>query len=199
MRTGANQHTRSALGTTVDLKLSPRDRLAFAFQYSDLAVTIHHNALAFNVNRVLPGQFTTTQTRGAVAAGSTVLSTSNNTRWDWTYMPSLLWRHDGAVWKGEAGAALARAHHWRNEPREGLFGSTTTQRTGLTVSFDDIFYLRPGAITVTDGTTGAAVDPFSLNGYAVTGANTGSDWTDDTRRTAYAKVSRDFFGKFPSR
>ena len=197
VRTGANQHTRSALGATIDLRLSPRDRLAFAFQYSDLEVVVHHNGLAFNVNRVLPGQFTTTMTRGAVAAGSTVLSTSNNSRWDWTYMPSLVWRHDGAAWKAEAGAALARAHHWRNEPREGLFGSTTTQRTGLTVSFDDIFYLRPGVITVTDGTTGAPVDPFSLNGYAVTGATTGSDWTDDTRRSAYARMSRDFFGRIP--
>jgi TonB-dependent receptor len=197
VRTGANQHTRSALGATVDLRLSPRDRIAFSFQYSDLEVVIHHNALALNVARVLPGQFTTAWTHGAQAAGSTVLSTSNNTRWDWTYMPSLLWRHDGAVWKAEAGAALARAHHWRDEPREGLFGSTTAQRTGLTVSFDDIFYLRPGVITVTEGASGAPVDPFSLNNYAVTAATTGSDRTDDTRRSAYARVSRDFFGRIP--
>ena len=195
VRSGANQHTRGALGATADYKLTRNDRLSFAVQYSTLDVVVHHNTLTHNITRVLPGQFTPTATRGT--EGDVQLSTSNNTRKDWTYMPSLLWRHDGTDWRAEAGVAYSRARHHRDEPREGLFGSTTARRTGLAVSFDDIFYLRPGTIAVTEAATGAPVDPFSLSSYAVTSANVGSAQTDDTRRTAYVKATRDFMWRVP--
>ncbi len=197
VRTGANQHTRGAFGASVDYKLTPHDRITLAFQSSTLDVEIYHNQLTFNVNRVLPGQFTTRSTQGAAGAGDVQLSTSSNVRRDWTYMPSLLWRHDSPGWKAEAGGALARARHRKDEPADATFGATTARRTGLTVGFADIFYLRPGVITVTDGATGLPVNPYSLDNYVVTSAVAGRNASDDTRRTAYANVRRDFFLRVP--
>src|SRR6185436_954811 len=66
----------------------------------------------------------------------------------------------------------------------------------VTVSFSDIFYLRPNTITVTDA-AGAAVNPNSLSSYVVTAANANTRNTDDYKRTTYANVRRDFFGAIP--
>ena len=157
---------------------------------------INHNALTFDVVRVLPGQFTTTSTRGASGAGDLELVTTGNSRTNWTYMPSLVWRHDGPVWKNEAGAAFSRAQNRQRNIDGGFFATTTARRTGVTVSFDDIFYLRPRVIAVTD-TTGAPVDPYSLSTYNVVSAGDNERKTDDTQRTAYASARRDFYGRLP--
>ncbi|MEY2880512.1 MAG: hypothetical protein RLZZ15_2892, partial [Verrucomicrobiota bacterium] len=96
---------------------------------------------------------------------------------------------------------------------KGFFNSVTATRTGLTIAFDDIFYLRPRTITVTDPATGAAVDPFRLAGYRVQtasgnryGADTvlgvgpgegTSNRTVDTARNAFANAKRDFSLRVP--
>jgi len=197
VRNSGKETKRSSIGATIDYKLTRNDRITFAFQASTFDVLINHNALSFNVNRVLPGNFTTTSTHGAPGAGDVQLVTMGNSRTNWTYMPSLIWRHDGPVWKGEAGAAFSRAQNRQRNIDGGFFSTTTARRTGVTVSFDDIFYLRPRVITVTDAATGAPVDPYSLNTYSVVSAGDNERSTDDTQRTAYANVRRDFYGRLP--
>jgi hypothetical protein len=48
-----------------------------------------------------------------------------------------------------------------------------SRRQNVTVSFDDIFYLRPRVITVSDGATGAPIHPFNLGNYYMNTATSG--------------------------
>ncbi len=196
VRNSGKDTKRSSFGTTVDYRLGRHDRFSFSFTYSTFDVLINHNALTLDVGRVLPGNFSTTSTRGAAGAGTAQLVTNGNDRTNWTYMPSAVWRHDGPVWKLEAGFAYSRASNRNRNTESGFFDSTTARRTGLTIAFDDIFYLRPNTITVTDA-TGAPVDPFSLNSYVVTAATANMRMTDDTKRTLYGNIRRSFSGPVP--
>ena len=196
VRNSGKDTKRSSFGATVDFRLTRNDRFSFSFQASTFDVSINHNALTFDVGRVNPGDFSPTATRGAAGAGSIQVVTTGADRANWTYMPSLIWRHDGPVWKAEAGLAHSRARNRNRTVESGFFDTTTSRRTGVTVSFDDIFYLRPRAISVTDA-AGRPVDPYSLSSYVVTAATDNTRGTDDTKRTAYASLRRDFSGRIP--
>ncbi|PAW63467.1 MAG: hypothetical protein B9S34_14275 [Opitutia bacterium Tous-C1TDCM] len=196
VRNSGKDTKRSSFGATVDWKPTRHDRFAFSLQASTFDVLINHNQLTFNVNRVAPGDFTTTSTRGAAGAGDLQLQTTGADRSNWTYMPSVVWRHDGPVWKTDAGFAFSRARNRNHNLRSGFFDTTTARRTGVTVSFADIFYLRPRVVTVTDA-AGNPVNPYSLDSYVMTAATGNTRGTDDTKRTAYANVRRDFHGSLP--
>lgn len=196
VRNSGKDTKRSSFGFTVDYRLTRHDRLAFSFQASTFDVSINHNALTFDVGRVNAGDFTPTSTRGAPGAGTLQLVTTGADRANWTYMPSLIWRHDGPVWKLESGYAHSRARNRNRTVESGFFDTTTSRRTNVTVSFADIFYLRPRVITVTDP-AGQPVDPYSLSNYVVTAATDNTRGTDDTKRTAYASIRRDFSGRVP--
>ncbi len=196
VRNSGKETRRSSFGFTTDYRLTATDRLSLAFTYSTFDVLINHNALTFDTGRVTAGNFTTTSTQGAAGQGFTQLVTMGNDRTNWTYMPSLTWRHDGRVWKVDAGFAYSRASNRNRNTESGFFDSTTARRGGLTIAFDDIFYLRPRRITVTDA-TGAAVNPYSLSNYVVTQATGNTRTTDDTKRTLYANLRRDFHGRVP--
>jgi TonB-dependent receptor len=82
------------------------------------------------------------------------------------------------------------SNHYRDEYR-GFFNSSQAQRNGVTVNFDDNFYLRPGRITVTDA-AGAPVDPYNLGSYSLTSASMGHQESIDLQRTAFSNLRRDF-------
>jgi hypothetical protein len=113
---------------------------------------------------------------------------------DWfgtTSSPTLRWRHEGPIWKTEAGIGYSRASlHIRNVDK-GFFGATQARRTGVNVSFADIFYLRPNTITVTDN-SGAPVDPYQLANYSLVNADDHPNDTVDLKRSVYANTRRDF-------
>ena len=67
----------------------------------------------------------------------------------------------------------------------------------ITVSFDDIFYLRPQVITVTDGATGLPVNPYDLREYALSTAGGSPQRSRNVQGTAYASVRRGFGGAVP--
>jgi iron complex outermembrane receptor protein len=196
VRNSGKDTKRSSFGATVDYRLGTHDRFSFSFTYSTFDVIINHNALTIDAGRVLPGNFSTTFTRGAAGAGTLQLVTTGNDRTNWTYMPSLIWRHDGPIWRMESGFAYSRASNRNRNGESGFFDTTTARRTGVTVSFADIFYLRPNTITVTDA-AGAPVDPFSLSSYVATAATTNSRMTDDTKRTLYGNIRRSFSREIP--
>ena len=176
---------RSSFATTVDYRLSAADRLSFSFQYGTFHTDYNQRALTFIVNRVLPGEFSPSFTNGG------------NHRYSRTYMPTLTYRHEGAIWKAEAGLGASHAQNQFRNLDKGRFASTLARRTGVTVSFDDNFYLRPGVITVTDGTTGAPVDPYNINSYALSTAGASPQTSRNVQRTAFANVRRDFDGHWP--
>ncbi len=188
---------RNSLGGSVDWKVTASDRLNLSFQYGSFDVYIQGRVLQFNVNRVLPGSFSATSTRGFAGAGSITIATNGRVANSYNYMPTLRWDHDGPVWKTEAGVGHGRAYTRFKDMDIGQFSTTNVQRTGVTVSFDGITERRPEVITVTDGTTGAAVDPYNLGSYTMTNAGGAPLHVDDLRRTAYANVRRDFSWPVP--
>ena len=187
---------RRSFSVTMDARLSARDRLAFSFQFFSFNADTTTRQLTFNVNRVDPGAFGPAFTRGAVAAGDLLLNQGGRDRLNRTWMPSLTWRHDGPVWKLEAGVGHSQGTNRVRDIDKGIFNNTQVRRTGVTVAFEDLQYLRPGRITVTDA-AGAPVDPYRLASYAYTQSNSIQNSTTDLRRSVHGNARRDFGGAVP--
>ena len=197
VRGGLKETTRHSLSATLDFKFTRSDTLSLSVQASRFEEDYLSQTLTFNVGGVLPGNYTPFSTRGTTAVGDLVSGNAGGYRKNQTYLPTLRWRHDGPVWKAEAGAGYSRARYNGRDLERGYFANTSARRTGVTVAFDDIFYLRPNRITVTDGATGTPLDPYSLNHYAVTGAGSGQPENNDQQRTLFANVRRDFLWRVP--
>lgn len=191
VREGAKISRRSSAGVTVDYKLTRNDRLSFGLQYAFSDKPFAYRYLIFQVNRVLPGDFATTFTHGDVGAGEVRLSNQYRQKTGTTYTPTLVWRHDGPIWKAEAGAGVSHSTNIYSDIDKGFFGNSLARRSGVTVSFDDIFYLRPQTITVKD-TAGRPVDPYDIRSYALSTSNGDMLSTTDLQRSAYANLRRDF-------
>ncbi len=189
--------TRRSFGASVDYKLTPNDRLTFGFQYSSFDGQFVVSNVTFNVGSVPAGGFTPFSTRGGTATGTLTTAHQERNRYNRTYMPTVIWRHDGPVWKGDLGLGHSQQSDYNRDMEQGYFRVVTAQRTGVTIDFADIFYLRPGRIAVTDGATGAPVDPYNLGTYAITTATRQADRTYDLQRTAYGNLRRDFFTAIP--
>ena len=180
-------------GLTFDYKLTDHDTLSFSAIYTYITVDHIGHRMTWAITRVAAGDFSPTHTHGAAGAGTLTLDDVNSRYWlGTTSMESITWRHNGSIWKAEAGAAYSYSGQHNRDIARGILRNSTAQRTNVTIKFDDITYLRPGRITVTDGTTGAPVDPFQLSNYALTSAN----WQEDNwltfKTTAYANLQRSF-------
>jgi TonB-dependent receptor len=197
VRGGLKETTRHSLAGTLDFRLARYDTLSLSVQASRFEEDYLSQTLTFNVGAVSSGNFTPFSTRGNTAAGDLVSGNAGGYRKNETYMPTLRWRHDGPVWKAEAGLGYSRARYGGGDLERGYFSNATARRTGVTVAFDDIFYLRPNRISVTDGATGAALDPYSLANYAVQSATSGQPENHDQQRTAFANLRHDFAGSLP--
>jgi TonB-dependent receptor len=190
---------RTSFAASVDYRLTDRDRLSFAFQATQNYVDFFARTLTFTISRVLPADFSSTFTHGATGTGAGNVTTLNNAinRTNRTYMPTFTWRHTGPLWKAEGGLGLSRSTNSDRDIDFGFFNNMNAVRSNLSIAFDDIFYLRPGRITVADGITGAPIDPYRLDTKTV--ANTTSNPRDssDRRQTAYVNAARDFSWRVP--
>ena len=189
--------TRRSIGASIDYRIAARDRVTFGFQYSSFDGRFVVSSVNFQTNRVLAGDFTPFSTRSAPGAGSLVSNHQERNRFNRTYMPTFVWRHEGPVWKGDLGLGLSQQSDYNRDIDQGFFRIVAMQRTNLNIAFDDIFYLRPRRITVTDATTGAVIDPFALSTYSMQTANTQANKTYDLQRTAYGSLRRDFYTRVP--
>ncbi len=194
---GSKDITRDAFGVTLDYRLTRRDRLSFSYQWSQFTSNQMNRMMTFNVGRVAPGSFTTRSTHGSAGAGSLqIANDSGIDRINRTHMPTLTWYHDGPVWRTEAGLGYSFATNRNRGGDKGFFIAAVAQRSGVTVSFDDISYLRPGAITVTNA-AGAPVDPYQLTSYSLVSTTDRRQNPYDEQITAYANTRRDFGGRLP--
>lgn len=198
------QTRRTSAGMTLDYKLGPRDRISLSVQTTTFAGDYSSRDLTFSVNRVLPGNFGPTFTRGFAGAGALTLANADRDQDSANLSLSTVYRHSGPVWKAEAGLGDSRAKSIVGNLSRGYFGGVNAQRAGVTVAFEDIGRLRPGRILVSDGTTGAAVDPYSLSSYTITSGSGNSqfgrrfdDESRDLKRNAYVNLARDFNGAVP--
>ncbi len=191
LRAGGKVSRRSSGGVTIDYKLARNDRLTFGFQYAFSDKPFAYRFLTFSPTRILPGDFTTAYTHGAAGAGEIRIDNQYRQKAGTTYMPTLTWRHDGPVWQAEAGAGYSHSTNIYSDMDKGYFGNSRARRTGVTVSFDDIFYLRPRSISVTD-TAGRPVDPYNINTYSLATSNGDMLNTLDLRRSVQASLRRNF-------
>jgi iron complex outermembrane recepter protein len=190
-------------GLTMDYKLSPFDTVSLSFQYTWIGVVHNNRTLSFFVNRVAPGAWGPTFTTGTPGTTGTAggfpnpggfgeirINGAAQTWYGTTVTPTFVWRHNGPIWKMDAGAGWSRASlHTRNVDK-GFFGASQARRTGVQVSFSDIFYLRPNTITVRDG-LGRDVDPYNLSNYALDTSNNIVRDSYDIRRSINGSLRRD--------
>lgn len=182
-------------GLTFDFKLTPHDTISVSAIYTYITVDHIGHRMTYSITRVAPTDFSPTHTHGATGAGTLQLEDVNSRFWlGTTSMESITWRHNGPVWKAEAGAAYSYAGQHNRDISRGILRNSVAQRTNVTIRFDDIDR-QPGRITLADGTTGAPIDPYRLDNYALTSAN----WQEDNwlthRTSAYANVARGFNGR----
>jgi len=196
VRDGTKKAARSSLGATVDYRLSPNDRLSFSYQHYFIDLLVLNRTITYSITGVLPGNFSPTFTRGTAGQGNLQLGNVYRDRTDATVAPSLVWRHDGPVWRMEAGVGYSRSMDTRRATDKGYFSNSTAQRSGATISFADIFYLRPSTITVTD-TTGAPLDPYNLNNYVVTQGTSNPQTDYAIQKNVNASMRREFSTRVP--
>jgi TonB-dependent receptor len=191
------QPERRAFAATLDYKLTPRDVFSLAFQYGYSGATQSERTLTFLVNRVAPGNFSPTFTRGFAGAGEIRITNDTFDVAQRLMMPTLTYRHLGPVWRIESGAGFSHTNRKNRDLAKGFFRNSQARRQNVTVAFDDIFYLRPRTITVTDGTTGAPIDPYSINSYALNTATGNDSDSFALQRNLFATARRDFAGPVP--
>ena len=197
-QTGGKGAARDSLGATMDFKATDRDQFSFSAFYSYNDLDFLQRKLTFNITGVAPGNFSPTFTHGATGQGNLQMTTSGFNRINSTYMSTLVWRHNGPIWQADGGLSVSHAYNLTADTSNGLFQATTVQRTGVTVNFDDSRYLRPGSVTVADGTTGTPLDPFgNLGAYALSSATAGQPRSTDLQRSANLNVKRTFGTNFP--
>lgn len=193
---GLSNTRRGSFGATVDYRLTPHDRLSLSVQWSSFEVTFKNNTIAFNPTRVSPGGLNPSSTRGAAGAGDIQLTHEERSRLNRTLMPTLIWRHEGPVWKSVSGVGLSRGHDQNFASDDGFFRTSVVRRTGVTISFDENSSLRPGVVTIRDA-AGAPVDPYVLQSYAMISGTDNQNSSIDLQRSAYSNLRRDFHGRWP--
>jgi TonB-dependent receptor len=191
---------RHSFATTVDWRFARYDRLSFGFQYGALREHFATRAQTITINRVVPLNWGADHTWGATSIfnattsqnnGQIAISNSGRIRPGRTYTPSLRWLHEGPLWKMDSGISYGNSRIHYQDIDRGAFNGMTVQRNNVTIKFDDIFYLRPGKITVTDP-EGLPVDPSNLESYSLVSANSNRQRTYDTKKQAFSNVRRDF-------
>ncbi|MDP3070593.1 MAG: carboxypeptidase regulatory-like domain-containing protein [Opitutaceae bacterium] len=200
-RDSGKNTSRQSFATTVDWKPARHDRLTFGFSYGMLREHFATRTQTYTINRVAPGNWGADHTWGqmsvfpttgtAINTGQIAIGNGGRIRPGRTVTPSLRWLHEGPVWKSDAGVAFGNSRIHYQDIDKGAFNGMTIQRTHVQILFDDIFYLRPGKITVRDH-NGAIVDPTKLENYSLVSANSNRQRTYDSTRQAFYNVRRDF-------
>ena len=200
-RDSGKNTSRDSFSTTVDWRIARHDRLTFGFSYGMLREHFATRTQTFTINRVNPGEWGPTFTRGlastfpatgtAINSGQMTVSNGGRIRPGRTITPSLRWLHDGPLYKSDAGFAYGHSRIDYQDIDTGFFNGMTVQRNNVKIDFDEIFYLRPNKITVTDP-DGRIVDPSKLDSYSLVSANSIRQRTYDATRQAYYNLRRDF-------
>jgi len=183
---------RNSVGTTMDFKLTRNDMISFSFQYAMFYSDFNNRTLTFNITRVLPGNFDLRTTNGDVGQGNLTDNAGAAEKSGTTYTPTIIWRHNGPVWKGDFGASFSHSTNHYRDIDKGYFRTTSAQRTDVTVGFNEVTAERPGKIMVRDSVTGALVDPYSLGSYVINSGTSTPTEGADLQRSIKGNLGRDF-------
>jgi len=192
VRDGTKLTNRDSLGATMDFKLTRNDMISLSFQYAYFGAEFNNRTLNFAISRVLPGNFDRYTTNGDVGQGTISVNSGARQKTGTTYMPTIVWRHNGPIWKADLGASYSHSSNHYRDIDKGYFQAANTQRTNVTISFRDITYMRPGTITVTDGTTRQPVNPYLLSSYTLNSSSSDMMESADVQRGVKGNLGRDF-------
>ncbi|MFM8617949.1 MAG: carboxypeptidase regulatory-like domain-containing protein, partial [Opitutaceae bacterium] len=123
VREGTKKAARTSFGATIDWRFSPNDRLSFSYQHYFIDFLVLNHVFQYSITGVSPGNFTPFSTRGNAGAGQLQLANNFRDRTNATSSPSLIWRHDGPVWKIEAGIGQSRARNAFRAVDKGYFST----------------------------------------------------------------------------
>jgi len=194
---------RYSLGTTLDYKLTPNDRLSLSLQYVRNTQQIVQRTLTFATGGVVAGAFSPTSTVGTPGRGTVTLASGGRTVVDPGFTPTLTYRHDGPVWKVDGGLGHSRSSTSVQSLSRGHYFNTTSRLSGVTVGFDQVGKVRPATIRVASGATGLPVDPYSLDNYILVNGTgqtmdlQGLNRVDATQQSGYINAGRAFHGPVP--
>ena len=192
VRDGTKLTNRDSLGATMDFKVARNDMISFSFQYAYFDAEFNNRTLNFGISRVLPGHFDTRTTNGDFGQGTISVNSGARQKTGTTYMPTLVWRHNGPIWKADVGGSFSHSSNHYRDVDKGYFQAANTQRTNVTIAFSEITYMRPGKIAVTDALTGLAVNPYLLTSYAMNSASSDMMESADVQRGVRGNLGRDF-------
>lgn len=188
---------RQSGGLSADWRVTPHDVISAGLQYgyfNEQLNSLPRDRIILNPGRVV--SWGSDFTQGAVGAGFAQLNYSTRDVTGTTYQPNLRWRHNGPIWRMEAGGAFSRSSYHDRNIDKGFWGPLDAYRRNLTIRFDHHNYLRPGGITATDA-SGQVVDTFAVDGYRL--ETVGSNPVDrfDYVRSANAFARRELALRIP--
>ncbi|MCC6383049.1 MAG: TonB-dependent receptor, partial [Dehalococcoidia bacterium] len=185
---GPKNTARYSVGATVDWRVAPRDVLSFSGSWNafDAFFNNHVNTLSTGT----PASFDRTYTQGGTG-GSVALSTSTRRAARATYVASGKYRHDGPVWKINAGGYYSHSKGLFRDLDYGWAQATRFSLSNLRLRFEGLNETRPDVITATNA-AGAPVDFRQLGNYTFTLINTNPVDSLNTNKGAHANVSRFF-------
>ena len=207
---------RSSLSASMDFRLGKADVFTLSFQYAyfEAYQIIRQIEFGAGQQQMPAGNFSPTFTHGNAGMGSVRLNVSGNgsNPSSQNYTPTFTWRHNGPVWRTEAGAAYSLAtNRYRDidygffqniQARRGLTPAASPATAGnfaggrITVNFDDIGFTGPRTITILDD-AGRQLDPADPTMYRLTGATDRIADSQDERVSAHANARRSFGWRVP--
>ena len=193
---GLDELVRRTVGGSVDVKIGERGRLSFAVQYGQFNIGSDGNNLTYEILRVNPGGFSETHTQGATGQGLIRMDRLYGYRRDATWLDTLNYWHDGKVWKIEAGLGFSTSESFQSNQTDTDTANSVVRRQNVTVRFDDVQAFVPRA-TITDGATGALIDPTLLSNYTFVTSFRPGNHNYGVNRRAFGSIRRDLDFRVP--
>jgi len=195
MMDGPKLTIRQSVGGTVDFKLGPRDVLSASMQFNYYDAFFGNRILTHDVG-TLPTAWTRDFTQGRAGAGSVNITTSFRRKFGGTWHPSLKWRHDGPVWKFDAGGFASNATNKYRDIARGFFENINMRLPNVTVRYEGIGELRP-ANFVTTTAAGVPINTSLLSSYTINTAVSRPRDSTDAFRGAHANLRRELDFRVP--
>jgi hypothetical protein len=142
-----------------------------------------------------PTAWGATFTQGALNAGNLTRNTHYRRKTGRTFHLNSSYRHEGPIWKWDAGLAYSDATNHYTDTDEGYFVDFNAQVRNATIRFDNIDDTAPRRVIVTQGTQ--SLDWANLDHYTIQSAVSTPLDSSDRIKTAYYNVKRDFDVSFP--
>ena len=207
---GPKNNARKSVSATADWRINSNDTVSVGAQWNYYNASFSNRPVTYNVGANRPLAFDQTFVNGALGNGSVALGgTSFRHKYGFTYATDTNYKHNGPVWKIDAGLAFSHAtNHYHDYQDDHFNGVTLTLRgnpalpaaSSPTVNFAGIdkgSYLYPTAINVLNTAGTAPIDLSNPANYNITNVSYNPADSADQFKTARLNAKRDLGLPFP--